>query len=280
LTKRTITVGHSPDADDAFMFYALAKEKIDTGNLHFEHILQDIETLNRRAENEELDLTALSVHGYTRVHHSYAILSCGASIGDKYGPIVVSRQPDKSIHDFKGKVIAIPGTRTTAFLTLKLCMADFRPLEVDFDRILDVVKSGEAEAGLVIHEGQVTYREEGLHLVTDLGVWWAEITDGLPLPLGVNGIRKSLGSELIREIHGYLKQSILYALENRKEALDYALSFGRGLAREKANRFVGMYVNEFTVDMGERGEKGIRELLHRGADAGMVPAGLEAEIIR
>jgi len=148
LTKRTITVGHSPDADDAFMFYALAKEKIDTGNLHFEHILQDIETLNRRAENEELDLTALSVHGYTRVHHSYAILSCGASIGDKYGPIVVSRQPDKSIHDFKGKVIAIPGTRTTAFLTLKLCMADFRPLEVDFDRILDVVKSGEAEAGL------------------------------------------------------------------------------------------------------------------------------------
>ncbi|MEN6459567.1 MAG: MqnA/MqnD/SBP family protein [Thermoguttaceae bacterium] len=270
-----IRVGHSPDADDAFMFYALARNKIDTGRYRFEHELVDIETLNQRAETGELELTALSVHAYAYLSDRYVLCSCGASVGDNYGPMVVARRK-MTIDELARGAIAVPGLRTTAFLALRLCLgAEFRHVLVPFDRILDVVAEGShkgvpVDAGLVIHEGQLTYAAQQLELVVDTGTWWMAKT-GLPLPLGVNAIRKDLGPDVIRDVHALLHASIQYGLEHREEALSYALSFGRGLERSKADQFVGMYVNDWTLDLGPVGRESIARLLAEGHAAGAIP---------
>jgi 1,4-dihydroxy-6-naphthoate synthase len=273
-----IHVGHSPDPDDAFMFHALANDKIETGRYAFTHTLQDIETLNRRALNAELELTAVSLHGYAHIWETYAICSCGASIGDNYGPMIVTRQP-ASIDDLRGKRIGVPGTLTTAFLGLKLLLGDDFEYQVyPFDELLNVVELGEVDAGLIIHEGQLTYGDQGLHLVVDLGQWWLEET-GLPLPLGANAIRKDLGAEAMKEVTALLKQSIQYGLDHRHDALDYALQYGRDLDRGKADQFVGMYVNEWTLDFGQRGRDAVTELLRRGHEAGVIPTLVIPEFI-
>jgi len=269
-----IRVGHSPDPDDAFMFYALAKDKLDTGRFRFEHELVDIETLNRRAFRGELELTALSLHAYAYLADKYLLCTCGASMGDNYGPMVVAREA-LSLESLRGKTIAVPGTLTTAFLTLRMCLGDFEHVVVPFDQILDVVVAKQHEgksidAGLIIHEGQLTYGDQNLHLVVDLGQWWMAET-GLPLPLGANGIRKDLGPEAIREVNRLLKESIQFGLEHRAPALDYALGYGRGLDTAKADTFVGMYVNDWTLDFGERGREAVRQLLARGHAAGVIP---------
>lgn len=275
VSSQLIRVGHSPDPDDAFMFYALAKGKIDTGRYRFEHELVDIETLNRRAMTGELELTAVSLHAYAYLTDRYLLCTCGASIGDRYGPMVVAREAS-SLDALRGKTIALPGTLTTAYLALRLCLGtEFAHVVVPFDEILDVVSAGDYEgrrvdAGLIIHEGQLTYAEQHLQLVVDLGQWWFDET-GLPLPLGANGIRKDLGAETIREVHGLLEASIRYGLEHRAEALEHALSFGRGLDRSKADRFVGMYVNDWTLDFGPRGREAVAMLLERGHVAGIIP---------
>ena len=269
-----IRVGHSPDPDDAFMFYALAKESFDTGNYRFEHELVDIETLNRRAFTGELELTAISLHAYAYLSDKYAICACGASMGDKYGPMVVSRE-ENTIEDVKQFTIAVPGTLTTAYLALRMCLGlDFDHVVVPFDEILDVVEAGsyegkEVQAGLIIHEGQLTYGSQNLKLVVDLGQWWFQET-GLPLPLGANAIRRDLGMDAMEEVTALLKQSIEYGLENRDAALDYALGFGRGLDRSMADEFVGMYVNDWTIDFGERGRQAVTELLRRGHETGVI----------
>ena len=271
---RRIRVGHSPDADDAFMFYALAKNRIDTGPYRFEHELVDIETLNRRAFAAELELTAVSVHAYAYLTDRYLLCSCGASMGERYGPIVVARKK-RSVESLKGAAIAVPGELTTAYLALRMCLnADFSHVAVPFDRILDAVRAGEFEgrpvdAGLVIHEGQLTYAGEGLELVLDTGQWWFEKT-GLPLPLGANAIRKDLGRETIQDVHRLLRESIEYGLAHRDEALDYALGFGRGLERDKADRFVGMYVNRWTLDFGPQGRQAVARLLEMGYRSGVI----------
>ncbi|GIS62794.1 MAG: 1,4-dihydroxy-6-naphtoate synthase [Planctomycetaceae bacterium] len=274
----TIQVGHSPDPDDAFMFHALANDCIDTGRYRFTHELVDIETLNHRAFKGELELTAVSLHGYAHLTDIYAICSCGASMGDDYGPMVVAREP-WSIDDLRGKKIAVPGTLTTAFLSLKLLLGDDFEYEVHpFDKLLDIVEAGEADAGLIIHEGQLTYGEQGLHLVVDMGKWWMQET-GLPLPLGANAIRKDLGLAMMQEVTTYLKRSIEYGLEHRDEALAYALQYGRDLDHQKADTFVGMYVNDWTLDFGERGREAVRVLLARGHEAGVIPERIEPEFI-
>lgn len=282
-TQQLIRVGHSPDPDDAFMFYALAKDKIETGAFRFEHELVDIETLNRRAFAGELELTALSLHAYAYLADKYVLCTCGASMGDNYGPMVVAREGG-SIERLRGKTIAVPGTLTTAFLTLSMCLGkDFQHVVVPFDQILDVVERGTHEgrpidAGLIIHEGQLTYGQQGLHLIVDLGKWWMEQT-GLPLPLGANGIRRDLGAAAIQEVNRLLKESIQYGLAHRQPALDYALQFGRGLDQRKADEFVGMYVNDWTLDFGERGRTAVRELLARGHAAGIIPKLVEPEFV-
>lgn len=276
--RMLIQVGHSPDPDDAFMFHALASDRIDTGRYEFKHTLQDIETLNRRALNAELELTAVSLHGYAYMTQTYALCACGASIGDNYGPMVVTREPC-SIEDLRGKKIAVPGTLTTAFLALRLLLGEEFDYEVQpFDEILNVVERGEFDAGLIIHEGQLTYGEQGLHLVVDLGKWWMEDT-GLPLPLGANAIRRDLGAETMQEVTALLKQSIQYGLDHRQEALEYALQFGRDLDQAKADKFVGMYVNDWTLDFGERGREAVALLLRRGHEAGVIPEPVELEFI-
>ena len=275
-SPRRLRLGHSPDPDDAFMFYALAQNPplIDTKGWRFEHVLQDIQTLNRRAMNGELEITAISVHAYPYVADKYALTSCGSSMGDKYGPMVVARSPMKT-GDLRGKRIAIPGELTTAFLALQLCLGKkgeaFRFEVVHFDQIPAHVRDGKADAGLIIHEGQLTYQQLDLHLVVDLGVWWHERT-GLPLPLGGNCVRKDLGHEAMQEVTDVLKQSIQYSLDHRKPAVDYALKFGRDLDRNLADKFVGMYVNEWTLDYGPRGREAITRLLREGAQAALVPA--------
>jgi 1,4-dihydroxy-6-naphthoate synthase len=274
-TKQLIRVGHSPDPDDAFMFHALANDKLDTGEYEFVHELVDIETLNRRAFSGELELTAVSLHAYAYLADKYLLCPCGASMGDGYGPMVVSRRPE-SIDDIRNKTIAVPGTLTTAYLTLRLCLGvDFKHVVVPFDQILDTVQRGEHEgqrvdAGLIIHEGQLTYGERGLQLVVDLGKWWMEET-GLPLPLGANAIRKDLGPEAIREVNRLLEASIRYGLEHRHEALQHAMQYGRDLDASKADQFVGMYVNDWTLDFGPRGRKAVAALLERGYRAGVIP---------
>lgn len=274
-TKQLIRVGHSPDPDDAFMFHALANDKIDTGPYEFKHELVDIETLNRRALAGELELTAVSLHGYAYLTDTYILCPCGASMGDGYGPMVVALQPG-SIDDLHGKSIAVPGTLTTAYLALRMCLGpDFQLVVVPFDEIFTAVESGsyggkKIDAGLIIHEGQLTYGERKLSLIVDLGKWWMEQT-GLPLPLGANVLRKDLGPDVIKEVNRLLKESIRYGLEHRQEALSYALKYGRDLDQAKADTFVGMYVNDWTLDFGPRGREAVRELLARGYQAGVIP---------
>ena len=275
-----IRVGHSPDPDDAFMFHALANNKIPTPGYRFTHDLVDIETLNRRAleGSDPLELTAVSLHGYAFLTDTYAICNCGASMGDGYGPRVVAREP-WGVDDLRGKRIAVPGTLTTAFLSLKLVLGDDFEYEVrPFDTMLEVVERGEFDAGLVIHEGQLTYKDHGLHLVVDTGVWFQEQT-GLPLPLGCNAIRKDLGPEAMEEVTGILKESIRYGLAHRQEALDYAAKWGRGLDPARNDEFVGMYVNDWTLDFGDRGREAVRELLKRGHEAGVLPELVEPEFV-
>ncbi|HEY5311477.1 MAG TPA: MqnA/MqnD/SBP family protein [Pirellulales bacterium] len=282
-TRQLIRVGHSPDPDDAFMFHALANGKIDTGDYEFRHELVDIETLNRRAMTGELELTAISLHAYAYLHERYAICACGASMGDGYGPIVVARTP-LSIDELRSKTIAVPGTLTTAFLALRLCLGKpFAYVVVPFDQILDVVEAGlfegqAVDAGLIIHEGQLTYADRGLALVVDTGIWWQEQT-GLPLPLGANGVRKDLGPVAMLEVTTLLKKSIRYALDHRAEALEYAAQFGRDLDRKRADKFVGMYVNDWTLDFGARGREAVQQLLLRGNLAGVIPHAVQPEFV-
>jgi len=269
-TKGTLLLAHSPDPDDAFMFYALAKEKIDTRGWRFEHILQDIQTLNERAMREELDITAISIHAYAWVADKYALLSSGASMGLRYGPMVVARQP-MSVEQLRRTHIAVPGTMTSAFLTLRLAIGDYPYEVVPFDEIIPAVAAGRLDAGLLIHEGQLTFAEAGLMNVFDLGQWWWDQTQ-LPLPLGGNAVRRGLGPEAIREIGEILRDSIRYGLEHRDEAVRYALQWARDMGVELADKFVGMYVNDLTLDYGEAGREGVRRLLTMAAERGYVPA--------
>lgn len=281
--QQLIRVGHSPDPDDAFMFHALTNDKVDTGPYEFRHELVDIETLNHRAKQGELELTAVSLHAYAYLTDKYLLCPCGASMGDDYGPMVVAREA-LEITDLKNLTIAVPGTLTTAFLTLRLCVgADFKHVVVPFDEIINVVATGEFEgtkidAGLIIHEGQLTYGDQGLKLIVDLGKWWRKET-GLPLPLGANAIRKDLGPDVIRDVNRLLKQSIEYGLAHRQEALDYALQYGRDLDRNMADEFVGMYVNDWTLDFGPVGRQAVTELLARGHAAGVIPHKVTPEFV-
>lgn len=271
MTDKTLTLGHSPDPDDAFMFFALAKDRIDTHGWRFEHVLCDIQTLNERARKGELDITAISIHAYPYVADKYVLTNCGSSMGDGYGPMVVAREP-MDVQDLRGRTIAVPGEQTTAFLGLSLLLGPgtFRHSVVMFDQILRYVADGKADAGLIIHEGQLTYQQHELHKVVDLGEWWKRTT-GLPLPLGGNCIRRSLGEAAINEVTAILKRSIEYSLAHRAEAVDYALAFARDMGRDLADEFVGLYVNQWTLDYGDIGRKAVRELLRRGHEAGVVP---------
>ena len=273
----TITLGHSPDPDDAFMFYALAKGLLETGDLQFEHILQDIETLNQGARRGELDITALSLHAYAYVADRYVLLPCGASVGERYGPLVVAREP-MGLDDLRHLRVAVPGTLTTAFLVLRLAVGDFSHVVLPFDRILDAVAGGEADAGLIIHEGQLTYARQSLRKVADLGEWWFGET-GLPLPLGVNGVRRDLGRPMMERIARIVRESIDYGLAHRAEAVRYALGYARDMDAPLADRFVGMYVNDYTVNLGERGRRAAGELLSRAHAAGLIPQRVNCEFI-
>ncbi|HEX8523829.1 MAG TPA: MqnA/MqnD/SBP family protein [Tepidisphaeraceae bacterium] len=285
MTQTLLQLGHSPDPDDAFMFYALAQDPplIPTRTWRFKHVLQDIQTLNDRARRGELEITAISIHAYPYVADRYALTSCGSSMGDKYGPMIIATRPMK-LEELTGKTIAIPGELTTAFLTLQLAIgrgarvdsadapgAAFRYQVVPFDEIPRYVKDGKCDAGLIIHEGQLTYQQLGLHLVVDLGMWWYEQTK-LPLPLGGNCIRKDLGASAMQEVTDILKASIQYSLDHRDKAVEYALRFGRDLDRALADKFVGMYVNNWTLDYGAVGREAITRLLNEGAKAKLVPA--------
>ena len=267
MTETRITVAHSPDSDDAFMFYGLATNNVDTGGIVVEQVLSDIETLNRAAFEGRYEVTAVSFHAYAHLVDKYALLPHGASMGDKYGPIVVAR-PDGPTA-VKGSRIAIPGTLTTAYLTLRIYEPDFEYVVVPFDEIGQAVLEGRAEAGLLIHEGQLTYQDEGLRKIVDLGEWWSERTGGLPLPLGGNIIRRDLGPEMISKVSKLLHDSIAYALSHRKDAVEYAIQFGRGLDRDRTDTFVGMYVNDLTLAYGERGRKGLERLMTRGLREGV-----------
>jgi 1,4-dihydroxy-6-naphthoate synthase len=270
-----IRIAHSPDSDDAFMFYALAKDKLPTGKYRFSHTLKDIETLNRKALDGEFEITAVSFHAYVYIADRYILLPSGASMGDRYGPMIVARKA-MSPEELRGKKIAVPGTMTTAYLLLKLFQPDFEAVVIPFDRIMDAVKQGSVDAGLLIHEGQLTYAEHQLHKIVDFGEWWDRDT-GLPLPLGGNVIRRDLGKEDISEISRLLKESIQYALDHRKDALNYAMQFARDLDPATADRFVGMYVNERTVDYGEEGRRAVQLLFDRAYKAGLIPNPARAE---
>jgi len=273
----TIHVAHSPDSDDAFMFYALASGKIDTEGLTYVHELQDIETLNQRALKGELEVTAVSIHAYAYLTDRYALLPHGASMGDRYGPRLVARQP-MTRADLRDKRIAIPGPLTSAYLALRLFEPHFEPIFTPFDQIEDAVIDGKVEVGLLIHEGQLTFGDRGLHLVQDLGEWWFGET-GLPLPLGGNVIRKDLGDDLTRKISRHLRDSIKYGLDHRKTALDHSMQFARGLERGKADTFVGMYVNDWTLDYGDRGRQAVRQFLKRGVEDGVITRDAKVEFV-
>jgi 1,4-dihydroxy-6-naphthoate synthase len=273
----TIHVAHSPDSDDAFMFYALASGKIDTEGLTYVHELQDIETLNQRAMRGELEVTAVSIHAYAYLSDRYALLPHGASMGDRYGPRLVAREP-MGRADIRGKRIAIPGMLTSAYLALRLFERSFEPIVTPFDQIEDVVASGSVDLGLLIHEGQLTFGDRGLHLVQDLGEWWFGET-GLPLPLGGNVIRKDLGDDLTRKISRHLRDSIAFGLDHRKGALDHAMQYARGLDRSKADTFVGMYVNDWTLDYGDRGRLAVKQLLQRGVEEGIITRPVTVEFV-
>jgi 1,4-dihydroxy-6-naphthoate synthase len=270
-----IRIAHSPDSDDAFMFYALAKNKLPTGKFHFSHTLQDIESLNRKALKGEYEITAISFHAYAYIADKYILLPSGASMGDRYGPMVVAREAWRQ-EELKGKRIAIPGTMTTAYLALKLLESEFEPVVIPFDKIMEAVLRRDVDAGLLIHEGQLTYAGYHLHKIVDLGEWWNHIT-GLPLPLGGNVVRRDLGTEDIREVSRLLKESIQYALAHREEALKYALKYARDLDRDTADRFVGMYVNERTLDYGAEGRRAVQLLLDRAFEARLTPSHVVAE---
>jgi 1,4-dihydroxy-6-naphthoate synthase len=272
-----IRLGHSPDPDDAFMFWGLAKGEVDPRGFEFEHVLQDIQTLNEWALEGRLEVSAISLHAYPHVQDRYVLLPHGASMGSGYGPIVVARE-ELDEDDLRRVEIAVPGRMTTAFLTLQLRLGDYRWREVPFDQIMDEVLSGKADAGLLIHEGQLTYAAAGLHKVVDLGEWWLEDT-GLPLPLGANVARRDLGPETLRELSGVLAESIRAGLDNRERALEYALQFGRGLDDELADRFVGMYVNELTCDYGDEGRQAVRELLARAEALGAYEQPVRVEFV-
>jgi 1,4-dihydroxy-6-naphthoate synthase len=279
-----IRVGHSPDPDDAFMFYALANDQLDTGEYEFTHELVDIETLNRRAFEADLELTAVSIHAYAFLHDKYVLCTCGASMGDGYGPMVVAQKP-MNTDQLRGCRIAVPGKLTSAYLALRLYLqADFDCIEVPFDQIIPAVVAGEYEghpidAGLIIHEGQLTYGEQKLQLIVDLGKWWKDRT-GLPLPLGANVVRKNLGTETAREVQRLLKASIEYGLEHRASALQYAQKYGRDLNDEQADKFVGMYVNDWTLDFGPRGRDAVARFLAEGHKAGVLPKLVVPEFIK
>jgi 1,4-dihydroxy-6-naphthoate synthase len=277
-----LTLGHSPDPDDAFMFYALAANKIDTRGYTFEHILQDIEVLNQRAGRLELDITAFSIHAYAYLTDKYALLPCGASMGDNYGPRLVAKKA-YDLKDLSKLRIAVPGLRTSAFLSLLLYLdkpeKDLQLVVTPFDQIFSALHTGKADVGLLIHEGQLTYQQEGFVLLEDLGSWWFRLTNGLPLPLGGNGIRRDLGLERHRELNALLKESIQYGLAHREAAVAHSLPYGRGLNTKLADEFIGMYVNDITVDYGERGRAGIREFLGRAAQAGFIPSNINIEFV-
>lgn len=274
-----ITVAHSPDADDAFMFYALAKGKIDTGDFCFKHTLKDIETLNQAARTGEFDITAISFHAYPYLAADYVLLSSGSSMGENYGPVVVTREPTGlSPECLNGKTVASPGPWTTARLALSLWNPKAKPMDMGFNEVLTALDEGRVDAALIIHEGQVLYENAGYHKVVDMGEWWHKRHEGLPLPLGANAIRKCFDPETRIYLADCLKRSIQYALDHRSDALDYAMEFGRGIPRDSADKFVGMYVNERTLDWGPEGERAIRLLLEEGARAGLIPA-VELEIV-
>ncbi len=273
----TIHLAHSPDSDDAFMFYALAAGKIDTQGIEYVHELQDIETLNQRALRGELEVTAVSIHAYAYLADTYALLPHGASMGDRYGPRLVARSP-MSRAEVKGKRIAVPGPLTTAYLALRLYEPDFDAVFMAFDAIDDSVLRGDVDAGLLIHEGQLTYAAQGLHLVADMGEWWYGET-GLPLPLGGNVIRKDLDDDLKRVVSHHLRSSIAYGLDHRASALDHAMQYARGLDRSDADEFVGMYVNDWTLDYGDRGRQAVRLLLDRGTASGLITRPVTVEFV-
>jgi 1,4-dihydroxy-6-naphthoate synthase len=270
-----ITVAHSPDSDDAFMFFGLASGAVDTGGLIVDQVLADIETLNRAAFEGKYEVTAVSFHAYAHLADKYALLPHGASMGDRYGPIVVAKAG--AAKKVKGSRIAIPGTLTTAYLTLRLYEPDFEYVVVPFDQIQQAVLNGKAEAGLLIHEGQLTYQDEGLQKIVDLGEWWAERTGGLPLPLGGNIIRRDLGPSMIAKVSKMLHDSIAHALSNRSAAVEYALQFGRGLDRVRTDRFVGMYVNDLTLSYGDRGRQGLERLMGDAFEKGLIPQRVPVE---
>jgi 1,4-dihydroxy-6-naphthoate synthase len=275
--KMDIRVAHSPDSDDAFMFYALATHKIDTGDLNYIHLLNDIETLNKKALAEEYEVSAVSFHAYAYLAEKYALLSCGASMGYNYGPVVVSGRPMQP-QALAEKVVAVPGALTTAFLGLRLFEPNVKFEIVPFDRILEDVQKGKYEAGLLIHEGQLTYREMGLHKVLDLGEWWLEKTK-LPFPLGGNVIKRSLGQEVMTQISHDIRKSIQYGLDHREEAIDYAIQFSRGLDLQKADRFIGMYVNELTLDYGENGREAVKRLLSEAYKQKIIPSKVRLDFV-
>lgn len=275
--RTQITVAHSPDSDDAFMHYALAESRIPDEGIEFHHLLKDIETLNQWAMEGRYEVSAVSIHAYAYLADKYALLSHGASMGNKYGPIVVAREP-MTVDDLAGKRIAIPGKLTTAYLGLQLAGPAFEAVETPFDEIIDAVKAGSVDAGLLIHEGQLTYQAEGLHKVLDLGEWWHEET-GLQLPLGGNAIRRDLGPDVTAKVSRLLHQSIQYALDHRDEALAYSMQFARGLTTDLADRFVRMYVNDITLDYGEDGRRSVQLLLDRAYEKGLIPNRVAVEFV-
>jgi len=272
-----ITVAHSPDSDDAFMFYGLASGAVPTGDLQVDQVLADIETLNRAAFEGKYEVTAVSFHAYAHLANRYALLPHGASMGDGYGPMVVVRRDGPS--SLEGVTVAIPGTLTSAWLALQMYRPGVSYTVMPFDRILEAVRDGEVEAGLIIHEGQLTYADEGLRLLVDLGVWWGERTGGLPLPLGGNVIRRDLGPEMMARVSRLLHASIAHALDHREEAVKYAEQFGRGLDRARTDRFVGMYVNQLTLDYGDRGREAVRRFLGEAWDRRLIPAPVDIEFV-
>ncbi|MGH7979440.1 MAG: MqnA/MqnD/SBP family protein [Limisphaerales bacterium] len=282
MQRTTLTLGHSPDPDDAFMFYGLARHLIPTQGFEFQHILQDIQTLNERATRGELDISAVSIHAYAYVSDKYALLPSGASMGDGYGPMLVAKER-WSRAEIAAKKIAVPGTMTSAFLALQLWLekaaADFSYVVVPFDQIFHAVKSGQADAGLIIHEGQLTYKNEGLVVCEDLGVWWNSQNDGLPLPLGGNVVHKKFPVETRRAVSGIVTASIQYSLDHRPEAVQHALQFARDMGRDLADKFVGMYVNHWTLDYGERGRESIRRFLGQAFERGLLPRRQELEFV-
>jgi 5,8-dihydroxy-2-naphthoate synthase len=277
VNKTTIRVCHSPDSDDAFMFYALAEGLVDTEGIQYVHELQDIETLNQRALRGELEVTAVSIHAYAYLNQRYALLPHGASMGDRYGPRLVARRP-LSRQELIGARIAIPGMLTSAYLALRLFEPNFEPVVLPFDTIEDAVVNGDVELGLLIHEGQLTFSDRDLHLIVDLGEWWYGHTQ-LPLPLGGNVVRKDLGAPLIAKISRHLRASIAHSLSHRELALDHAMRFARGLDRGKADTFVGMYVNDWTLDYGQRGREAVSLFLQRGVEQGIIPHAVKVEFV-